>query len=237
MEKINVDVKGKMLSAYIEAHFDKGKKALESEGYRVISLEENAGLRMQEGKDSFVSRNGNWTREGVIYVPHKGIFLTKNSPIMDNAKEATDCHRNGRDYYLTDSQVEEALDDSVELKAGNIPTNRFKDNKITVYAFGNSVERYGQFLRNAGIKEMPVWLEDMQDKSFARQLWFRYLDGGSGLVGDGGLDGGGGVRGVRESAEGTTKNSEVYTVRDIQKVLKAKGLTGIEKILVDGLKQ
>lgn len=256
MAEVNVDIKqGELGSAYIEAPFDKGKEALESKGYRIISLEENAGLRIQEGKDSFISRNGNWTREGVIYVPKKGIFLTKNSPIMDNAKEATDCHRNGKGFYLTDSQVERALEDSVKLKKKSIPTNRFKDNKIAIYAFGNYAEKYGQFLRNAGIKEMSVWLEDMQDKPFARQLWFwdinfesdrldvmvfRWLhydiEFGSVLNGCGRCHSNGRVRGVCGSAESTAKNSEYYSPNQIADALKDLGFSGLEKRLVEKLR-
>jgi len=215
MEKINVDIKqGKgMKSAYTQAPFDKGKEALENAGYRIISLEENVRLRMQEGEDSLISNNGNWTREGVIYVPKKGIFLSKKSPIMDNTKEATDYDRNERNFYLTNSQVEKALENSVELKKEEIPTNRFKDNKITVYAFGNSAEKYGKFLRDAGIgrtviKEMPVWLKDMKDnKPFAIQLWFGNLINKSALYGVG-VDMAGDynlVRGVRKSEESTAK--------------------------------
>ncbi len=242
MVKVSIDVKPRGIeSAYAEAPFDEGKKVLVKDGYKIISLEENARLRIQEGKDAYVSRNGNWTREGVLYILNKGRFLTKNSPIMANAKEATDCHRKGQEFYLTDEQIEEGLADSVNLESKEIPTNRFKDNEITVYAFGENAEKYGQFLREeAGIKEMAVLLADMQEKSFARQMWFGSLDSGSGL--GGGLRGlfyDGRVRGVRDSVsvEGTKKNSEVYTPKQILKVLKTKGLTGIEKILLDGLRQ
>src|SRR3989344_9529419 len=164
-------------SAYIKAPFDEGKNILEKAGYRLISLRENAQLRMQEGKDAFVSRNGNWVREGVIYVPKKGKLLTKNSPIMTNAQEATNCHRSNKEFYLTDAQVEESLADSIELSDKTIPTNRFAENPITVYAFEEFADQYGQFLRNTGIKEMPIWLANQEDKSFARQMWLHRLDG------------------------------------------------------------
>mgnify|MGYP001580781851 FL=1 len=55
------DIKPRELSdsAYSDLPFDKAKQELESDNYRIISLEENAKLRIQEGKDSFVSKNGN----------------------------------------------------------------------------------------------------------------------------------------------------------------------------------
>lgn len=173
MAQIIVDVKsGGLESAHIESPFDEGKEVLEQAGYRIISLEENARLRMQEGANSKVSKFGNRTREGVLYIPDKGAFLSKKSPIMQNAKEAVECHRNRKDFYLSDAQIQEALADSVKLSGKAIPTNRFKDNEITKYAFGNEAEKYGEFLKDAGIQEMPIWLAYIQDEPFAKQMWF-----------------------------------------------------------------
>ena len=239
MVKVNVDIKPREItSAYLVAPFDQGKEAVEKADYRIISLEENARLRIQEGKDHDVSRNGNWVREDAVYVPNKGKFLTKNSPIMAKAKEATQAHRDRKDFYLTSEQVEQALANSVALTGESIPTNRFKDDPITVYAFGKEAENYGAFLREAGINEMPIRLTDLQEKPFARKVWFRGLDGGS-VLGCyyGGLDVDYWVRGVRDSAEGTAKNFEAYTPAQITEVLKAKGLTGIESLLLDALRQ
>jgi hypothetical protein len=163
-----------MASAYVVASFDEGKKILEEAGYRIISLEENARLRMQKGNDAYVSLNGNWVRENVIYVLNKGKYLTKKSPIIANAGQATNCHRNGKDFYLTDGQVEECLTDSVLLSLDKIPVNRFGDDDITAYVFGEYAREYGEFLGKAGITEMPIWTTntDLQDKSFVRPVWF-----------------------------------------------------------------
>ncbi|MBI2106394.1 hypothetical protein HYT57_00260 [Candidatus Woesearchaeota archaeon] len=244
MVNLIVDIKPIVTySAYVEAPFDKAKEALEKEGYHVISSRENAQLRMQEGKDAFVSRNGNRTREAFIYNPKTGIFLTNNSPIMANAQEATNCHRNNKEFYLTDAQVEESLADCVELSDKAIPTNRFAENQITVYAFGNVAEQYGQFLKSAGIKEMPIWLANLEDKPFARQMWLLRLVVGSRSVLNGNyryLNYDYGMRGVRQGGEATAKNleaSQTYTIQDIQTALKTKGLTGIESILIDSLRQ
>ena len=82
-----------MDSAYVEKPFDEAKKELETNGYRVASLEEVAKLRISQGITSHVTNCGSYVREGFIYVPQRGIFLTKKSPIMTNAKKATNCHR------------------------------------------------------------------------------------------------------------------------------------------------
>ena len=221
------------------------KEALESQGYEIISLAQNAQLRMQQGAGSPVSRNGNWTREGVLYVPKKGAFLTRNSPIMQNAKEATQAHRKGRDYLLTDEQVEQSLQDSVQLSGNEIPTNRFGENEITNYAFGDQAEAYGKFLREAGIKEMPVYLANVLDEPFARQMWFGGLGGGSGLGGlSGDLYDDLRLRGVLMGAEGTPQNLqdsatkvEAYTPKQISKALNDLGIGGLEAQIFDKLKR
>ena len=199
-----------MYPDYVIAPFDKAKQDLESKGYSIISLEQNARLRMQEGKGSFVSRNGNWTREAFLYNPETNLwYLTKKSPIMDFPVEATNAHRKGREYFLTNEQVQRALEDSVEVKDREIPTDRFGEDPLAVYAFGDSAQVYGLFLKDANIKKMPIWLPDSREKPFARQLWFRYLDDWSVLDGDymGLLSGR--MRGVRD-AEGIA-NAKIST--------------------------
>ena len=228
-----------MYSAYVGAPFDKAKQDLESKGYSIISLEQNARLRMQEGKDSFVSRNGNWTREAFLYNPETNLwYLTKKSPIMDFPVEAVQAHREGREYLLTNEQVQRALENSVEVKDREIPTDRFGEDPLAVYAFGDSAQDYGLFLKDANIKKMPIWLPDSREKPFAKQLWFWNLGGRSDLGGSvGGLRFDGRLRGVRD-AEGiaNAKNLNEYTLMQIEEALNHLGLSGLEGILISELK-
>jgi len=223
----------------------KRKKELESKGYRIISLEENALLRIQEGKDAFISRNGNYTKEGVIYLPSKEIYLTKNSPIMKNAKEATECHRNNNEFCLNDKQVSNAIKKGISVKFPknenySIPTGRFGEDEITEFAFGKIAKDYGLFLKDAGIKEMPVYFANCKDKAFARQMWFGRLgDDRSDLIGDSrDLGCNYRARGVREvSAEGAAQN--MYSEKQISKALKETGyvIPGLEEKLFEKLKR
>ena len=159
MAKITVDVQPRgIASAYINLPFDEGQETLQKQGYPIISLEDNAQLRIQEGKEADVSRNGNWVREGVLYVPKKGIFLTKKSPILANAREATQCHRQGQDYYLTDEQVEQALDGAMEITVTSIPVHDLHNHPSTAYGFGNNAKAYGEFLTEAKIKKSANYL-------------------------------------------------------------------------------
>jgi hypothetical protein len=175
--KIIQDItEGTFHSAYAEGPFDNVHEALANEGYWTISLEEQAGLRVREGIDSSVSKQVNWVREGIIYVPKKGVFFTKNSPIIANAKKATDCHRNGNNFYLTNGQVEKSLEDSVKIGKTKIPTERFADEELTSFAFGKNAKAYGEFLKENGIDNLRIWLIDMQDKPLATQAKFGKAD-------------------------------------------------------------
>jgi len=216
---MKTDVKGKLESAYVEAPFDVALKELKKEGYRIISLEENAKLRMQEGKDAFISRNGNYVQEAIIYDKDKGKFLTKYPIIIDNAQEATERHKNGDEFYLNDKQVSNAIKKGIavkfpKIKDYSIPTDKFGEDIITDFAFGKIAKDYGLFLKDAGIKEMPIWFAGLKDKAFARQMWFGRLgdDDGSDLYGDYGyLNCDDWVRGVCLSASKAHTQKISYT--------------------------
>lgn len=171
MEIIRDICDGKLQSAYAIGDFRKTKENLEGEGYRIISLEEQAKLRIQSSIKADISAFGNWVREGVIYVPKKGIFLTKNSPIINEQPGRRIKDSNGI-FYITRFQVESALADSVKLAGGEIPTNRFGEDGRTVFAFGENAEPYGKFLRRNGIKSLPVFIANLGERPFTNQIWF-----------------------------------------------------------------
>jgi len=244
--EIKVDVTRGMKSAYVGAPFDEAKEALENEGYELISLEQMAQLRIQEGKDSFISQNGNRTREGFLYVPKKGIFLTKKSPIMASAKKATDCHRNNKDFYPTPKQVEKALADSCKVANKEInkeiPTLRLSEEELTAYAFGSQAKAYGKFLKEAGIDTLRVYTINMQDKPFATQAWLRWLVSGSELDGnDGGWDrdlaNDDRARGVQKAtAEGGSQKIKTPSLQDILKFSEAYVSSAAKPEFEKGLK-
>jgi hypothetical protein len=217
--EIVVDVKPtEIVSASLNAPFDEGKRDLEGRGYDIISLEENAKLRMQVGKDSVISKTGNWVREAFLYIPERGVYLTKYSAIMENPEEATTYSKNGSEFYMSTEQIAKSLSNSVKLTnetipitdtinqliptkglTGRIPTRGLVDNKIAVYAFGGikNTRDYGEFLRDAGINEMAIWFADTWGKSFVRQMWFGPLSEGAELLAyKGGLGANNRVRGI-----------------------------------------
>lgn len=165
---------------YSEAPFDKAKKSLEELGYDIISLEENARARIYKHLNSDICRYANYTKEGFVHIPKKGIYLVKDSPILNEPQKATENHRKMQEYFLTNEQSSMALENSVQIPSDpySIPANRFGEDKITNFCFGDVAKKYGEFLRNAGINEMLIRMVsqnyiDKQNSSFARQMWFK----------------------------------------------------------------
>jgi len=178
-------------SARINAPFDKALAKLQKNDYELISLLQNAGLRMQQGKDHHVSLYGNCVKEGALYVPRKGRFITRCSPVLDHPRKATQAHRNGERYFVSNDQARRTIEDSIQISYDllGIPTNRFDEDAITRFCFGKNAKDYGLFLKDVGILEMPLWFnkeENVQEqkKPYANQLWFSGFDNMSGLNGN-----------------------------------------------------
>ncbi len=247
MAELIQDIKPKgVASAYVDAPFDEGKKVLENAGYRIITGEENARLRIEHGKEAEVSTRGNYVGEGVLYVPNKGAFITRGSLVMASPKEATDAHRNGQEFHVTPGQVGIVISDSVAVPYGetSVPTNRFGDDEVTRFLFREVAKKYGEFLHEAGIEKMPLRFNskeyaDSKDKPYANQVWLARLAGGSGLYGDSRSLAYGTVRGVFFDAEGVAPSKplqKVFTLAQISGAFKTAGLPRLESMVVEVLK-
>jgi hypothetical protein len=186
----------------IEGNFNDAKKDLQSKDYRIASAEEIAKYRMKQGRDSEISRVSARTCESFIYVPQYGAFLTKDSPIIRYSEKATRCHSHSREFCLSEKRLDKLLFNSVQVNENAIPTNRFGENEVTTYLFGKIAQEYGEFLRESGITQMPIWLASMKERrlanggpkkklfskpaqqTFARQLSLWELSNQSALFGD-----------------------------------------------------
>lgn len=185
--------KGLEVSAYVQAPFDRAKEILERYGYQIISLSENLRLIIaDELKEHVFTRGdaigigGNYTREGFLYVPNEGIFLTKKSPIMKYSIEATKCHRkrpqpaykfeDQQEFYLSKEQLEEAWSDKIKATDESIPLKRFGENEMMIYLFGGeeNAQMAGNSLYSRGSHfSLPIHLSKIpKGKPFARQLYF-----------------------------------------------------------------
>jgi hypothetical protein len=197
---INIDIRPSgITSGWVAEPFDLAVAELRENGFDVISGEENTEQRILQGADADVSQNGNYIKEGSLYVKNKGRFFTRKSLVLLNPVDATNAHRNDKEYAVTPRQVEMALGkigvDSVKVPYNKkpIPTNRFGEDPITVFMFGKQAQLYGDFLgeyfkANEKPQEMGLFLDGKeyvksQPSDYANQGWVQGLGDDSGLVG------------------------------------------------------
>lgn len=213
---------GKILKA--AAPFDKALQALRKAGVdHPITARDLAYARIQACKEKSLSslyEEGSYVREGKIYTPYREVLFISDSPILESAEEATDCFRAEKDFYLDPEKYfnlaevdrkktpEERRVLLVDKRENYfIPTKRFADEEITLWAFKDQAMEYGQFLLGERmITKMYVAILDAgyvnkQNHSFARQIWLdkamtSYDGHGSNFGGGEGLELTNVVRGV-----------------------------------------
>jgi len=235
--KFNVDVNPKISSAVCNGPFGEAYKRLGERGYEVISLEENALLRMQEGIESPVCKQGNYTRECIVYTAKEGPFLARKSPILSSpetaAKAAKLLNEKSENFYLSKEEAELALKDAIKIEDSIdlrehafVDTNSFGDNEVTKFAFGKYAAKYGRFLRNEGIGSMHLCMMSNQGKRpFVRQVYFQSIKETSEISGCHGLGDNIPIRGI----------SRVYSPNQIKKSLKKQSISGMETQLLQQL--
>jgi len=186
MVKVMEDMRvgDKILSSSFIGPFDESNVEIAKMLHMAVSLEQNAELRIEAGKEAHGTQNGNYTRECFVYDPVRGIYLTKYPLIIMNAEEATEQHRRGEEFWISENDVERATAPGLSVRIPDerniwIPTGNFKDSDILRFAFGRNTEKYGRFLEEVcEIAKFPIWTIDRawavggKGKPFARQVWF-----------------------------------------------------------------
>jgi hypothetical protein len=244
-----------------DSAFDEASRAVLEKSEGLISLRDLAYARIENGKNSSLSENGSYVREGCLFVPkskNRRIWL-RESLVMQNPGSAVEAHKKNMEYLLSkgfnaDAYLEQIDRDNyfVLSDTSPIPTRRFGEDERTVWAFQDMAEDYGDFLENeAGISVVRIWMStdddkyiDRQPRPFANQLWLRRLDYYSDIDGDLRLlYDNGRVRGVRrEAAEGGAKKPKknLYSRRDIVLGLHKAGVasgSALEKMIMKEFKR
>lgn len=221
-------------------------KKFSRRGFRLISIQENAWLRIFKGKYAPESWTGNFLREGFLYIPDNGVFLVKDSPINDQMVNATVANRLGNEYKITFAEADKIAKNSVKIPYDlkEIPVAKFQTNPVSRFAFGNALKSYADFLLEAGIDKLPLWilpkgLVDAQSQPFVRQAIFRCMDNWSGLIGShADLHESYGARFVSSSYKGKIDDvDEVYSSTEIVQGLRAASLSGLEIPVLRALRQ
>ncbi len=261
--KLEAEIENLGRILYIEAPFDKALEIITSNGNEFISARNLAYARTQEDSQHSLSRYGSYIKEGDIYIPNKSpqILLIRNSPLLqlELAKEAVKAHQSGKEYSIAEKLAKEYSEKASEDQNSEvfpltnleaIATNKFDADKRTLWLFQDQAEKYGKFLYDNNIKEMPLYFNDKsyineQVSPFANQLWLHDLGNWSPLHGYGrGLDYSVRVRGVSSTGEASAQKIseekgiiESYTPKQISTALKELKISGLESQIINKLKE
>ena len=183
---INYDYKSPEInSALFIGPLDSAINTFNSNGYNLISMKELTLLKMsqiQNGEgDSSILNNCSMVKEGCIYLPGKGHYITKDSPILNHMQEAKVAYDRGGHFELAEYQIEEALRSSVKIPSPinlfglnsrvQIPTKKLGEEEVTQYLLGGGLaEEYGNLLNDMGIPAIDIFYDCYLKKSSAMQL-------------------------------------------------------------------
>ena len=200
-----------VITDYSELPFDRAKAQWEgindilggsgySEKFTIVTGENMAMLRAGLPKDASSSRYGCYIKEGILYRRGGKPIIVRSSPLLENAQEATAFHDTKREFYP------DYFDEQCAIASGSseiahsplpVPTNRFGEDVLARFLFGEQAGDYGRFLADSNITEWPVGLVQESyvndagihgGKTFARQLWLGNISQGSLLNGDTGIN-------------------------------------------------
>ena len=182
-----------------DSPFDSASEALLKKSDELISLRDLAYARVKEGKNSSVSENNSYVREGSLFVPNsknKRILL-RESLVLQNPYLATSFHRSDKEYDLYNFNVDEYLE---KIGANNylilkdttpVLADKFDKDERTLWMFKDQAKEYGLLLKDAGIESVNMWFYpgsdryiDAQLRPFANQLLLRRLGSNASIDGD-----------------------------------------------------
>mgnify|MGYP001610420532 CR=1 FL=1 len=150
--------------------------------YQMISLEDMVRLSLDGTKTSVHANTKiGWVKEGIIYLPNGDIFITKNSPILDNLGNAAAYNKVHKEYYLSPEDIKKALSNAIKIKLPkntsclelpDIESCEFGKNEITKFLYGQFATQYGEHLSKVGVKGILFhFYEHPVKQPFARQLY------------------------------------------------------------------
>jgi len=148
----------------------------------LISLRDLAYAQMVEAKRgrnwrrSSLCTNNSYVKEGSLFDPKSSLhnfyarksILLRESLVLQNPSDAVTDHQFSNEYVPKNFNLEEYLEQigkdnylvvtrEMLSTRNSIPTDKFGENPLTVWAFSDQAEKYGLFLRNADIYSIKIW--------------------------------------------------------------------------------
>ena len=245
----------------VEAPFDKALQSLKSLGISPISLRDLVYARIKEGSISSLSNDGSYVKQGIISGRNQLPLIVENSPLLNRelAIEAVASSGDGEYFRLQDKgRYEKILIQADQEKKKdpekrkililpsmtNFTISRTENFDIARGLLKDQAEKYLSFLeKDKGISVINFYVIDphivkKSENPIITQLWLGSLGNKSGFDGCRSLYYGCRVRGVlKKTGEASSQKIEAYTPKQIARALRSIKFSGLEKQLVDVLKQ
>lgn len=168
------------LATVVRDDFDEAVNTLKEDGFRVMSLEEAARIKCS---NPYLPAEGNKcpenfiVKEGAVYVPNKGSYIVRKSPLLYFPHKATKTHQNlseegfRKNFYVSDNLLQEVLSDSIKISnlEGEINSKSLNESEIARFCFGEYTEEFGKVINenitDDRVDTMFSWIFDDVSKS------------------------------------------------------------------------
>ena len=220
--KLEAHIDGLGSIVYSEDIFNKSLRKLQKSNARLMSINEVALARIQIPPYHLLNLTGTYVSEGIVAIPRVGIIVTNESPILQFPEEATASHERGSEFFLDSFLNKKNIEKYIDLAKLNmdsffladwreipedsntilsLPVEKLGDDEKTEKLFKGEAKKYGEFLKESGCEEFVIWFNSRQyienlKRPHANQLWFRWLDIRSGIMGNNLLNNCSRVRGI-----------------------------------------
>jgi len=194
MAKLTVDSRTSSLESAVEEVglfvAPKTMKIFRRNGYNHIGPRNNAALRIQEGLESPVFKNGNYL-SAWAYGSNGQYEIFKGPTILEEYLRAVQCTAVNKVKPSDDKLKEARVVGSVSFNAGdllNIPSINLGDSELGDFLFEDMAEGYGKLLYKAGIERFTFDPKDRfsyytKQEDHIVPLWFNSLRSGGGITG------------------------------------------------------
>lgn len=269
---IHIDVKPSGYeSAVVGDRFDKAVPELTGAGYDIIPLDTNAHLRIEQGRKAPITTNGNYVAHAIVHAKGAQPLFVRASPLVTDlnlATQAVDANRQGR-YFNTPTRelYEQSLalakedrgKDPIQRRVLVLPSrgNFEVSGRKNPEQFEGMLGEFGaEYLKFVDLKKLDFYTVDpstvdSQDGTLITQLWFwgrgdlswselrgvsRDLNGGDGVRGVRQISGGAGAQKISDGSQPVV-NSELYTPQQVSEALHGTGISGnLEATILKGLR-
>jgi hypothetical protein len=114
----------------------------------MLSLEDLATLRILNGAESEVCKNGTFVREGLLYLPNANYLVRDSSETIISHES--------KNFLITEEEIELYFDSYMRIDTSSIALENSSNNPLLRFMFGTITEEYISFLLKNSINNLGL---------------------------------------------------------------------------------